>query len=94
MQSKNKKAPSAEEQAHIEWIKSQECIVCGTPGPSDAHEVEQGAWFTSLPLCKSCHQGDHNGIHGRKHMWKVMGLDELGALNELVRKLARLAHKH
>jgi len=24
--------------------------------------------------------GSHNGIHGRKHMWNVMRLDEIDAL--------------
>jgi hypothetical protein len=40
-----------------------------------------------LPLCKDCHQGAHNGIHGRQAIWKVKKLDELSALNQVVEGL-------
>lgn len=85
MHSKNKPAMTAQERAHVGMIKEMACIVCDDPGPCDAHEIEQGQWFTSLPLCRSCHMGP-NGIHGGKAMWKVMRLNELSALNELLRK--------
>ena len=81
MQSKNKKPQTAAEKRHVELVKSMPCSVCGAAGPSDAHEIVQGQWFTAVSLCKDCHQGSHNGIHGRKHMWMVRKLDELGALN-------------
>lgn len=87
MHSRNKAKPSAMERQHIERIKSMACIVCDTRGPSDCHEITQGHWWTSLPLCKDCHQGAHNGIHGRKAIWQVLKLDELGALNLLIPKL-------
>ncbi|MFD1558328.1 hypothetical protein ACFSHT_22305 [Paraburkholderia silviterrae] len=87
MQSKNKPAPTARERAHIATIKQMACGVCGAPGPSDAHEIVQGAWFTSLPLCRDCHMGDFNGIHGQKRIWSVMKKDELSVLNETIGKL-------
>lgn len=87
MQSKNKDAPTAAERRHIERIKSMRCVVCDANGPSECHEVEQGAWFTSMPLCPDCHRGPFNGIHGQKRMWAVMKMDELGALNETIRRL-------
>lgn len=86
MQSKNKKAPTTAESRHITWVKDQSCVICDAPGPSDCHEINQGQWFTSLPLCKDCHQGSHNGIHGNKHIWKVLKMDELSALNETIRR--------
>lgn len=87
MWSKNKSAPTVAERAHIQRIKEMRCIVCDAPGPSDAHEIKQGQWFTSIPLCKDCHQGSHNGIHGEQRIWQVMKMDELSALNETIRRL-------
>ena len=40
-----------------------------TPGRRSGH------WLT-MPLCKDCHQGSKNGIHGERVMWKVMKKDE------------------
>ena len=87
MQSKNKPTPTTAERAHIERIKGMACVVCGAPGPSEAHEVEQGLWFLSMPLCADCHRGGHNGIHGQRRIWQVRRLTELGALNENFRRL-------
>lgn len=89
MWSKNKKAQTAEESRYVGWVKEQPCVVCDAPPPSDAHEINQGQWLTSMPLCKDCHQGPHNGIHGRKHTWLVMRMDELSALNETIRRFVR-----
>jgi hypothetical protein len=81
MQSPNKRKPNAAEAAHIQRVKEMACCVCNAAGPSEAHELRQGDWFTCLPLCADCHRGAHNGIHGRQAIWKVKKLDELGALN-------------
>lgn len=86
MHSKNKPAMTAQERAHVGMIKEMNCIVCDDAGPCDAHEIEQGQWFTSLPLCRSCHMDSRNGIHGQKAMWRIMKMNELSALNELLRK--------
>lgn len=87
MQSKNKKAPTASEREHITQIKEMDCVVCGASGPSECHEINQGQWFTSMPLCADCHRGSLNGIHGQKRMWAVHKMDELSALNETIRLL-------
>lgn len=87
MQSKNKRPPDQSERQHIERIKQMDCGCCGAAGPSDAHELEQGQWFTSIPLCRDCHMGSHNGIHGRRHIWNVLRKDELSVLNDTIRKL-------
>lgn len=87
VQSKNKAKPTADEKRHIERIKSMACIVCQAPAPSECHEINQGQWFTSMPLCADCHRGNLNGIHGQKRLWNVYKMDELSALNETIRKL-------
>lgn len=87
MQSKNKKAPTKAETQHIERIKSMSCVICDLRPPSDCHEIKQGQWFSSIPLCKDCHTGSHNGIHGRKAMWKVKRMDEIDALAKTVERL-------
>ena len=75
------------ERRHIERVKEMDCVICGASGPSDCHEIRQGDWWTSLPLCRDCHQGSRNGIHGQKHIWNVMKLDELAALNLTIARL-------
>lgn len=87
MQSKNKKTPTKAERMHIANVKELPCSVCDAPGPSDCHEVKQGQWFTSIALCKDCHQGSHNGIHGRKAMWNLKKMDELDALAVTVERV-------
>lgn len=80
MHSKNKTRQTAAERAHVERVKSLPCSVCGTAGPSEAHEPVQGLWFVSIALCADCHRGSENGWHGRKTMWRVHKMDELAAL--------------
>ena len=87
MQSKNKPTPTKAEKAHIERIKAMRCRVCDAPGPSECHEIEQGQWFTSIPLCPDCHRGSLNGLHGQRNMWRVTKTTELSALNDTVREL-------
>ena len=60
------------------------CVVCEASGPSECHEINQGQWFTSMPLCPDCHRGSLNGIHGQKRMWSVKKMDELSALNKTI----------
>ena len=88
MRSKNSKAFTRAESAHIEAVKLTGCAVCNAPAPSDAHHTKQGNHFTTVALCKDCHQGSENGIHGRRTMWRVMKMDENDALNETLRRLA------
>lgn len=80
MRTKNAKAITARERAHIVRVKALPCSVCDAPGPSDAHHINQGQHWTVVALCKECHQSPFNGWHGQRRMWSVMRLDELGAL--------------
>lgn len=93
MRTKNAAKITAAEHAYLAMVKSSACIVCEQAGPSDAHHVEQGNHFTSLPLCKDCHTGSHNGIHGRKHMWSIKKLTELSALNLFIGKVWNDFHR-
>lgn len=87
MQSKNKPTMRVAEREHVSAIKEMPCAVCEVPGPSEAHEIEQGAWFLSIPLCPDCHRGSFNGIHGQRRIWNVKKMTELSALNETLRKV-------
>lgn len=79
-----------EESLHILRIKNMPCGVCDASEPSDAHHILENSrrisHFAVIPLCKSCHQDNHNGIHGRKAMWKVMRKTELQVLAETIEK--------
>ena len=87
MQSKNKPSMTAAERRHVAKIKQMDCVVCGASGPSECHEINQGQWFTSMPLCADCHRGGLNGLHGQKRIWSVKRLDELSALNVTIQRL-------
>jgi rubredoxin len=91
MQSINKRAPNAAERRHIHNIKGMPCAVCGQhptdEQPTEAHEIEQGQWFTSIPLCPSCHRDNFNGIHGQRRIWNVLKKTELSVLNDTIREL-------
>jgi hypothetical protein len=76
---------TANERAHVEQVKRLNCVICGAPGPSEAHEIEQGLWFTTIACCSDCHRGSVNGWHGQKRMWAIHKMDELKALNETLR---------
>lgn len=91
MQSKNKPAMSREERAHVERVKLLPCSVCdgggGEAAPSEAHEIEQGNWWTAIALCESCHRGPLLGWHGDKRAWLIRKMKELDALAVTIRRL-------
>jgi hypothetical protein len=86
----NSKNITKQDREHFLKIKSMPCGVCGSSPPSDAHHIEQGLHFLCVPLCKDCHQGSHNGIHGRKSIWNVLKKTELSVLNETILKMTSL----
>lgn len=75
------------ERAWVERIKAMDCIVCGHHGPSEAHEIEQGLWFLSIPLCADCHRGGFNGLHGQARIWSTLKLTEIRALHLTLQKI-------
>ena len=68
-------------------IKSLPCGVCDKSGPSDAHHIKQGLHYLCIPLCKDCHQGSFNGVHGQARIWSVLKKDEMSVLNETIKNL-------
>lgn len=91
MRTKNAKAISKTESEHLASVKLLPCSVCDAPGPSDAHHINQGQHYTVVALCKDCHQGSFNGLHGQRRMWMVKRLDELGALAVTIQRLITAA---
>lgn len=87
MQSKNKKTPNYAERVHIERVKWMCCAVCDAEGPSEVHEIKQGQWFSSIPLCTSCHRGPLLGLHGQRRAWALKKMDEVDALAVTVGRL-------
>jgi hypothetical protein len=80
---------TAAQRRYLATVKTMPCGVCNEAGPSDAHHIEQGLQYLCIPLCKDCHQGSHNGIHGRKSIWNVLKKTELSVLNDTIEKLLR-----
>lgn len=87
LNSKNKPAPTKAERAHIERVKLMACRVCEQPSPSEAHEIRQGDWWTSVAVCVDCHRSPVLGLHGQRRAWLVRKMDELDALSSTVREL-------
>lgn len=85
--SKNKPAPTVAERAHIERVAALPCSVCDLTGPSEVHEIKQGAWYLSVALCPICHRGPVHGLHGQRAAWKIRKMDELDALAVTYRRL-------
>ena len=79
---------------HIKKVKSLPCALCGHHAPSDAHHILEGrikgrksSDFCTIPLCKDCHQGERNGIHGQQIMLKIKKENELSLLGQTIEKL-------
>lgn len=91
MQNKHKPAQRKAEAEHAARIADMACAVCDAPPPSEVHEIKQGQWFTSVPLCSSCHRGPLLGLHGQRRAWAVRKMDELDALAVTVERLMEAA---
>lgn len=94
MWSKNKSRQTPDEARHVELVKTCACVLCDSPGPSEAHEPIQGLWWLSISLCQPCHRGP-GGIHGDQTMlrlrFKATGLrGEMLALNVTLSRVAAL----
>ena len=83
----NSKNLTKRERAHLLRVKEQPCSVCDAPGPSEAHHIEQGRHFLCVAVCPECHRGP-SGWHGTKALWRVRKMDELGALNITIGRIA------
>ena len=97
MRSKNSRAFTAAESAHLAAVKSVACATCDAPAPSIAHHVVQGDHFTTVALCQPCHVGK-GGVHGDQTMlrlrYRIGGLHgEQRAINETLRRVAALGER-
>jgi hypothetical protein len=79
--------PTKREREHLAKIKEMACGVCDAAAPSDAHHIVQHEQYLCIPLCKDCHQGLFNGIHGQARIWSVYKKTEMSVLNETLRNL-------
>jgi len=75
------------EKDYLFHVKQLPCGVCDQSGPSDAHHIKQGFHYLCIPLCKDCHQGSFNGIHGQARIWSVYKKDEMSVLNDTIKKI-------
>lgn len=57
MRTKNARARTQAEAAHVAKVKRCACVLCDAPAPSEAHHVIQGLHFTTVALCTACHRG-------------------------------------
>jgi hypothetical protein len=58
---------------------------------NDAHHIEQQLHMICIPLCRDCHQGSFNGLHGQARIWKTLKKTEMSVLNETIRRMYELA---
>lgn len=79
MRTKNAKAITNKERAHLGRVKELPCSVCDAPAPSEAHHVKQGQQYTAVALCVDCHRG----------AWHIKKMDELLALNVTIMRLTQ-----
>lgn len=97
MRSKNSRAFTADESAHLAAVKSVPCVLCDAAAPSIAHHVVQGDHFTTVAVCEPCHVGN-GGIHGDQTMlrlrYRIGGLQgEQRAINETLRRVAAMGKR-
>lgn len=83
MQSLNKKPMTVAEREHVDRIKSMSCSLTGAPPPSEAHEIEQGQWFTAIPLSIEAHRGP-DGLHGTQRLFRIYKTTPLECLNRTI----------
>jgi hypothetical protein len=78
---------STKERKHLARVKELPCSVCNAPPPSDAHHYKQHRQYLCIALCKDCHMGSFNGLHGQRRMWSIMKMDEQDALNVTIERI-------
>jgi hypothetical protein len=89
--STKQKRPRVKNEAHLKWIRTLRCCICGAPGPDPAHirsanavygkretggaETASDKWVT--PLCRVHHDAQHKA--GNELLWWASkGIDPFG----------------
>lgn len=85
MHSKNKPTQTANQKRYVSLLAEQPCVVCGA-FPVEIHEFSQGLWHASVPLCPSCHRGQH-GWHGDRLAWTLAKMDPFKAIDITVERV-------
>lgn len=73
---------------YLKWIRKKSCLVCGAPGPNDAHHVwnsgkkNHGNDFLAVVLCRSHHTFSDSAYHNLGHkkfeeLWNIDLKDEI-----------------
>lgn len=64
---------------HMAKVKTLPCVVCGKPGPSDAHHCfhdrygnRRASDFHVIPLCRAHHLDGQEAIHNGKAAWRAL----------------------
>lgn len=75
--------------AYLEYIREQQCLVCGgAGGPSQAHHEDghgtsiKGSDFHALPLCSGHHRKRHD--KGRTRFWDEHNIDPTAEMMRLL----------
>jgi hypothetical protein len=91
---------TAAERRYMSRVAAIGCVLCRSlaqaqTGRTTLHHIREGqgmqqraANWLVVPLCEDCHQGDANGLHGRRAMWRVAKWDETDALAATIEALA------
>ena len=84
-----KKSKPAKDKAHLNWVASNPCCVCGD-FIVQVHHIrilgEPRNHFKVIPLCWNHHQGPE-GIHNiGKRVWRAKYGDELSMLSNLMER--------
>jgi len=81
-----KKPATKAEKAHMAFIASLPCVICGSYPVHVHHLTEAGRRlgnFFTLPLCPSCHVGD-NGFSGKnRNAWDKSLQNQLDLMTAL-----------
>lgn len=97
MRTKNAKAITRVESAHMAKVKRCACVLCDADAPTEAHHPIQGLHMVCIAVCQTCHRGPM-GIHGDGTMVRLRyGTNDLRAviraINDTAARVAALGEE-
>lgn len=93
MRTKNAKAHTRAESAHIDKVKRCACVLCDAEAPTEAHHIIQGLHFATVALCTACHRGDNGALDADMLRLRYGTADlraQVRALNDTLARVAAL----